>query len=125
MKIPWTHFGSLVADYMLVGLLISRKVYEFPIPLVALVILRMLVGHLGRIVPRLVNLRDDLSNILMGMITALIKFLLELAMILYIMESKGIDISGGILVAIVVFLLFRSAFEAVSMSKALIEEFSE
>lgn len=43
------HLVRLAIDLILLGLLLSREVYEFPTPLVALVICRMIVGHFGRI----------------------------------------------------------------------------
>ncbi len=117
MLIIFSHIFRLVIDLILLGIMHYLEIYKFTSILVVLIVFRLIVGHAGRIFQYLFGSLDDIDGLLTGVIANIIKTGLESAILLNLYD----DISIGVTVIVILCILARNTFEAVSLC----EEFSD
>lgn len=117
MLIIYSHIFRLVIDLGLLGLMLYLEIYEFTLIIVVLIVFRVIVGHVGRIFQYMFGSLDDMEGLLTGVIANAIKTALESAILLSLYD----DISTGVTVIVILCILVRNTFEAVSLC----EEFSD
>ena len=119
------HLGRLVADILLMSMMLLQNIYELPISLVILMFFRIIAGHGGRIAQRVFNLLYDSSEILVALISAAIKVVLEIVILAVVIKSKNINVTDDFIVIAVLIMIGRSAFESLSVCKKFIDDFSD
>ena len=111
-----SHIFRLVLDLMLLGIMLHLDLYEFTSTIIFLIIVRLVVGHAGRIFQHLFGSLDDMEGLIVGLIANGIKTILE-SVILFSLY----DVPTYAIVSVVICILGRNGFEAVSLC----EDFSD
>ena len=115
------HVLRLIFDLILIGILYSLRIYEFPTWITVLIILRICVGHIGRIIQQIVSLDDEIDGLAAGVVAALIRTGLEIAIMLHVTVSEYGPLSRSILVSIIAIMIARNVSEAFSLCQDFVD----
>lgn len=109
------HVLRLIFDLILIGILYSLRIYEFPTWITVLIILRIFAGHIGRIIQQIASLDDEFEGLIAGIVAALIRTGLEIAIMIHVTASEYGPLSRLILGSIIVIMIARNVSEAFSL----------
>ena len=104
-------------DIALFGIMLYLDIYDFTNIVLFFIVCRIVVGHLGRIFQYVIGDSDDVEGCLAGLVANGIKTILEAAILLNLYGVWSMPIT----VTVILLILARNVFEAVSLC----EEFSE
>ena len=119
MTILVSHIARLVIDLILFAIMLELDLYEFTNTFIILIVFRLIIGHFGRIFQYVLSLADDFDGLIAGFLANGIKTTLESIILLSLYKDE--DISNDVIAIIIICILARNTFEAVSLC----EDFSE
>ena len=122
MIIVGMHLGRLAIDLILVVIMFATGFYEFSVLLTALIAVRLIAGHLIRIIQFILQ---DRAEFIAGLIGAFFKTSLEVWGLALIIKSRDIDVSMRVMVAVAILMILRNAFEAISLCQDAIEKYGD
>ena len=111
MLIIFSHTIRLGIDLILLGIMLKLKIYEFTSTVEGLIFFRLSVGHIGRIYQYVISTGNHVTGFLTGIGANIIKTVLEVAILLNLYDDIDPDITAFVIIAI----LTRNIFEAVSL----------
>ena len=117
MIIVISHGVRLVIDIILLYIMLGLEIYELTLTVKILVTGRIIVGHVGRIFQYIIGSLDDIEGCAAGVTANIVKTILESVILLSLYD----DISTDVAAIVIICILARNTFEAVSLC----EEFSD